>query len=312
MYKQGKLVNSEVRIENTTLCNAKCAICPRDKLTRPLMTMGLTKFINLVDQCVDLGAKSVSIFGYGEPLMDFGLADKVSYCTTLGLDTFVTTNVDLLDHSRTFELLEAGLKHIRFSVHGLFSKTYSKVHGGISFIEVIRNAFNFIIVNKKRFSSQCKVSVSVIPMNNERVEDIVDFWEDNVDWLEIWKPHNWADAKDFRALTKERKVTCGRPFNGPIQINSDGTIMACCMDFDGKLKLGDTNENTIREIFEYGVALSVLQDFHSHKDKGGLVCAKCDQLNIGDQPLLYSSRDPECGIGKTSSTKQQLCDICND
>jgi hypothetical protein len=42
-------------------------------------------------------------------------------------------------------------------------------------------------------------------------------------------------------------------------------------------------------------------------DMTGLICEKCDQLNIEDEsPLLYSSRDATRTVGKTSSTKYQM------
>ena len=42
-----RLANPEVRIENTNACNARCVICPREKMTRPVVTMGNIKISGL-------------------------------------------------------------------------------------------------------------------------------------------------------------------------------------------------------------------------------------------------------------------------
>ena len=295
-----QLINPEVRIENTNLCNAKCTICPREKMTRPLATMPQEHFEDIVDQAKDLGAETISVFGYGEPLIDPQVTEKVRYCTDHGLDTFITTNGSLLTLDKAKPLLEAGLKHIRFSVHGLFNEDYEKVHGGLSFLETIRNISNFRALNTFRNGNCCKVSVSVIPTVGEDIEAIKQAWQ-RIDYLEIWKPHNWTDGRSYRKLEKKKK-TCGRAANGPIQINADGKVMVCCFDYDAKLTVGDTYKDSLEQIIK-GKAYNRIRDKHLSGDLSGLVCEYCDQLNEGDEPLLYSSRDPECKTNTTSSTK---------
>jgi len=166
-----KLINTEVRIETTNRCNAACVICPREKMTRKKTTMGMGHFKSLVDQCKDLGAETISVFGYGEPLTDKTLVEKVAYCSEKGLKTFITTNASLLNTIPAYGLLKAGLSHIRFSVHGTFDN-YEKVHRGLVFTDVLRNIGNFIQANKTRFDHSCRVDVSVIPMTSDTATQI--------------------------------------------------------------------------------------------------------------------------------------------
>ena len=295
-----KLRNPEVRIENTNLCNAHCTICPREKMTRDKTTMPFIYFANLVDQAKEMGAETISVFGYGEPFMDKGIIEKVAYCTDKGLDTFITTNGSLLTLDKVRPLLAAGLKQIRFSVHGLFNADYEEIHKGLSFTETIRNINNFRHVNSARNGNGCKVGISVIPSHHEDIDSITQVWE-GVDFLEVWKPHNWTDGRDYRKVVQKKK-TCGRPFNGPIQINADGKVMVCCFDYDAKLTVGDVYKDSLEDIVK-GKAFDRIRDKHLSGDLSGLICEHCDQLNEDDNPLLYSSRDPECKTGKTSSTK---------
>ena len=302
-----RLKNKEVRIENTSICNANCTICPRDKFTRAKTTMPVEHFRELAIQAKYLGADTVSIFGYGEPLCDPTIVEKVKVVTELGLESFITTNASLLNTDLSSRLLDAGLRHIRFSVHGLWDN-YERVHRGLKFADVLRNTSNFIKQNR----GQAKISVSVIPMRNEKIETFRDFWEYRVDWLEIWKPHNWTTGRAYRKKTKERKLTCGRPACGPIQIQADGKVIVCCFVYNGELEVGDTYKESIEDILG-GDEFNSIREKHRNGDLSGLICATCDQLNVGDtNPLLYSNRDPECNINVTSSTKFKLEENEND
>ncbi|OFW61316.1 MAG: hypothetical protein A2W01_11215 [Candidatus Solincola sediminis] len=299
------LPNTEIRIETVSDCNSHCTICPREKMTRPIMTMGKLHFEYLVDQAVDLGAALVTPFGHGEPLLDPKIEDRIQYCTNYGLDTFITTNASLLTMDRAKALLDSGLGHIRFSCHGIGSD-YNKVHRGLSWDETLSNIEMFLELNAACNFDSCVVSVSVIPMHDELVGDIRTFWESRpIDFLEIWRPHGWAGGRSYRSV-ETRKKSCGRPFNGPIQIMADGRFIACCFDFNGELVIGDTHTSSIDFILN-GEPLRRLRSKHESGDLKGLLCERCDQLNIEDKsPLLYSSRDNTREVGKTSSAKTKL------
>jgi organic radical activating enzyme len=299
-----RLLNPEARIETTNKCQAHCVFCPRDKMTRPKTTMPNEHFESLVLQCQDLGATTISLFGYGEPLLDPEISRKVQFCTDLDLDTFITTNAGLLDLDKTYELLEAGLKHIRFSFNTL--KHYEEIHRGLKPLEVLRNIGNFIQINRQKYAKSCKVSMSFTLMYDDDLQNIKDTWERKVDWLEVWRPHNWGQGREYRKLTEKRKLRCPRPYNGPLQIQADGLVIPCCFLTNGELILGDTYKNTVKEILE-GEAYQSLRLKHNYADLSGLPCETCDQLNIEDEkPLLYSSRDPERNIDTTSGIKFKL------
>lgn len=222
----GKLINPEGRIENTSRCNASCIICPREKMTRPQITMCYGVFSTAVDQLKDLGVRAISVFGYGEPLLDTNVSDKILYCTNNGLETHMTTNGSLLDEEASYNLIYAGLKNIRFSLHGCTPLGYSRVHKGLDWLEVWSNFYRFVQLNNAA-EHPCTVHVVSIPYNGEKVETIRKTWEPYCDHLEIWKPHNWAGGRSFRSVSR-RKNTCGRPFNGPVQIQADGDVIPCC------------------------------------------------------------------------------------
>jgi hypothetical protein len=277
-------------------------MCPRAFLTRPKVDMGFEHFKDLCAQSKHLGAETISLFGFGEPLLDKTISEKVALVNMLEMEPIITTNASLLTERMAHRLLDAGLRQIRFSVHGL-GETYNKTHIGLSWKKTIRNIMNFIAMN----AGECTTHVSVIPLHGETVEEIKNFWQYMVDYLEIWRPHNWSYAKSYRKVNR-RKSTCGRPSSGPVQINADGKMMVCCFDFNAEMTIGDTYENTIEEILKGDIINSIINK-HALGDLSGLPCENCDQLNEyieEDYPLLYSNRDEKRDINVTSSTKFKL------
>lgn len=300
-----QLNNSEIRIETTNRCNGRCIFCPREEMTRPKVTMSYKHFISLIEQAYVMGVSSVSPFGFGEPLLDKNLCSKIATCHTMGFDTFVTTNVTMLTTKIAHDLLKSGLSHIRFSVHGL-GINYERVQPGFHWNTTMKNIGNFLKINHVKYDHACKVSVSVIPMHGETIDSFKLFWEKpEVDYLEVWKPHGWAGTKNYRRKTIKKLKTCGRATHGPIQIQADGKVIPCCFMTNAEVILGDTHIDALENIIK-SKKYNAFRKKHETGNLKGLPCETCDQLFIGNNPLLYSSRDKDRNINVTSSTKFNL------
>lgn len=305
MIDQGKLIIPEARIETTTLCNAKCAMCPRYKMSRSKVdTMSMEHFENLISQLKDLGAELIVLCGMGEPLVDKHMIERIRFLTENGLNSFITTNAQLLNEEMAHNLLVSGLTHLRFSVHGLLPHQYEAIHKGCRYYTVMNNIYNLMQMR----DDSIEIHTSVTPFYEENIENVRHYWENcmGVDYLEIWKPHNWINAFEYRPLTRKRKKTCGRPLKGPIEVFVDGRLRACCFDWNGDLTFGDTHKNTIVDIIKHDPDFAKLCEAHLTGNYVGYVCKHCDQRNVGDTPLLYSSRDATCETGKTSTGKNKV------
>lgn len=282
-----KLISKEARIENTSKCNARCISCPREKMSRQKTTMPLDHFKVLVDQCKALGAELIQIGGYGEPLMDLGIVEKIAYVKASGIETFVTTNGSMLTDKMGALLIDAGLDNLRISIDGTDHDAYVRAHG-LDYERLCRNLDNFFHANLNR-GHKVKLHIGCLALQGTSEKDFVDRWEKYADFLEVWRPHNWVDGRDYRKPTQER-VSCSRPLSGPLQINADGRVMVCCFDYDGRLTVGSTYHNTIEEILK-GEAFERIRKAHESGDLGGLICSRCDQrFQSHGSPLLYRSR----------------------
>jgi hypothetical protein len=301
-----KLDHPEVRIETTNYCNAACIMCPRENMTRAKVVMPFEHFCYLVDQAKDLGAEMISCFGYGEPLTDTRIFDKIKYCSDLGLKTFITTNGSLLNVKTANSLFDCGLTHIRFSAHGLRRENYNNVHRNLDWNKFIVNLRTFLDLNKKENGNGCITHITVMPILGESLADLKNYWGGLSDYLEIWQPHNWAGGRQYRLTNHNERGSCRRAFSGPIQILAGGEMVICCFDYNGDLVIGDTYVHSIERILDSNL-LHWFQEKHETNDLDGLICENCDQRFIYDEsPLLYSNEQEGSGLNKTSITKFDL------
>ncbi|MEC7641416.1 MAG: radical SAM/SPASM domain-containing protein [Nitrospinota bacterium] len=307
-----KLTNPEVRIETTNICNATCIMCPREKMDRLEGIMDMDLFKRIVDECKDLGATSVFLGGFGEPLMDDLLVDRVRYVKQRNMFCNFISNGSLWNEEAARGFIDAGLDEIRFSFYGQDKETYEEVHRGLNYEITRKNIYKLIDLRKTMGSKTPTILVYFLNLsqNEEHQDSFRAEWEPVADFIEIWKPHNFTDGRDYRGLNVPRKKeSCGRPKKGPIQFQYDGTMIPCCYDYAGKVVLGDYNEQSIPEILK-GKEYEALRQAHEKEDYSDQpLCDNCDQLLEHADALVYTNRHnlpAEEAVLLTNSNHYQL------
>ncbi len=291
-----RLQHSEVRYETTDHCNATCIMCPRDlhEDGREHGVMGLDQYEKSIDEIIPLGAKRVVLTGFGEPLMDSTLVEKVAYAHDRGLNTYMISNASLLDERRARGLTEAGLDELRVSVYGTRPETYNAVMKKLDFHKTIGNLTRFLELRNELGSRTPKLQVSylVLDENKDDVDAFREYWEPRADAIEIWKPHNFGDGRDYRQRHRslEMKTTCGRPENGPLQIQWNGEVIPCCYDYNNQIVLGNAFTTSILDVLNAS-KYRMLRMAHRRKRFGLFpYCDQCDQLLPHADALLYTNR----------------------
>jgi len=262
------------------------------------------KYRRSIDEIVGLGARQVVLTGFGEPMLDKGLEDKIAYAKGKGLRTYIITNGSALTERRACLLLQAGLDEMRVSFYGMGMDTYNAVMRGLEYDRTVKGLMQFLAI-RDTLNIPCKVMLSylVLPENEKDTDTFKAFWEPKVDFIEIWKPHNFGDGKDYRDRLGVKK-TCGRPENGPLQIQWNGEVIPCCYDYNNQIILGNAFETPVMDILG-GHRYETLRTAHR---KGDFYlfpyCVQCDQLLEHDDALIYSNRHdlPNSEAVKLSNT----------
>jgi len=265
-------------------------MCPRDKHTREHGIMDQAAYERSIDEIVGLGAEQVVLTGFGEPMLDTRLEDKIRYAKLRGLRTYIITNGSAITERRAYQLLMAGLDEMRVSFYGMRPRTYEAVMRGLDYERTVKNLMQFLAIrNSLRIPCKVQLSYLVLPENAEDVDAFRIFWRDKVDYLEIWRPHNFTDGRSYRAVTGPKR-SCGRPDNGPLQIQWNGEVIPCCFDYNNTIVLGNAFEQPIPEILA-GERYRALREAHRsgefHKYP---TCDNCDQLQVHDDAIVYTNR----------------------
>jgi wyosine [tRNA(Phe)-imidazoG37] synthetase (radical SAM superfamily) len=248
----------------------------------------LDKILNETDQYTTL-----SLPGMGEPLLDKTLDRKIEYAKKKNLSVLILTNGSLLTMNRFKKLEDLGVNSVRVSFYANNPYTYSKIHGVKSIEMFNRVKNNLTQISKIKKNTKLLFTFNVVNGTNDGcVEDWIEYWKDKADLIEVWRPHNWVDGRNYRKIQKEKLKTCGRPFKGPLQVQVDGTVNMCCFDFDGKLTIGDLKTQTLKEIFSSPLYKKIVKHHKSGDFKGsGLICENCDQRNADKSDvMIYNSK----------------------
>ena len=292
-----KLLHSEVRYEVTDHCNASCIMCPRDEhehgRAHGIMDQG--KYEKSIDEVVKLGAKQIVLTGFGEPMLDKNLELKIAYAKKNNLLTYIITNGSVLTSKRAKNILLSGLDEMRVSFYGMGKDTYNKVMQGLDFERTRDGLLKFIeLRNSLKVKTKIQISYLTLPENEKDEQKFKEFWEPLVDAIEIWRPHNFGDGRDYRDREDQEKlqdkVTCGRPSTGALQIQWDGEVIPCCYDYNNKIILGNAFEQPVLKILNEK-KYRLLRYAHN-KGLFGLFpyCDQCDQLLPHADALVYTNR----------------------
>lgn len=309
-----RLRHPEVRYEVTDHCNAECIMCPRDlhKLGRPHGIMDLEKYKKSIDEVVDLGCRQVVLTGFGEPMVDKTLEKKVQYAKGKGLRTYIISNGSLLTRQRAVRLIEAGLDELRLSYYGMRKESYERVMVGLNYEVTMSNLLGFLEARNQKGSKKPRLEINwlVLPENQEDTDSFRKFWEPRADAIEIWKPHNFGDGRSYRQRYEEAamKNTCGRPENGPLQIQWDGEVIPCCYDYNNQIVLGNAFQQPVLEILN-GDKYELLR--YAHREKQFQLfpyCNQCDQLLPHADALVYTNRH---NLPKEVAVKMSNTDLHN-
>ena len=310
------LLHPEVRYEVTDNCNASCIMCPRDKHEhgREHGIMDQAKYEKSIDEVAGLGATKVVLTGFGEPMLDRRLEKKISYARSKGLSTYIISNGSALNSKRARTLLEAGLDEMRISFYGMRTETYNAVMQGLDFDRTMKGLLEFLKL-RDEMGAKTKIQISYLELPENKGDEVAfrEFWEPKVDAIEIWKPHNFGDGRDYRDRDPalEHKTTCGRPENGPLQIQWNGEVIPCCYDYNNQIILGNAFETPVLEILN-GAKYRLLRYAHRAKEFGLFpYCDQCDQLLPHADALVYTNRHnlpPEEAVKLSNTDLYNLAD----
>lgn len=248
--KRGLVVKVDtLTVENTSICNGSCEICPYKRLKRPKTTMRHEDFCRLIDIAGKESIKKVHFANVGEPLIDPEIIRKVDYISRKGMQlSSITTNGSLLNEGLAHELLRYPWERFIFSIDGATKETYEAVRG-LSYEQVMENVRRFLELRKKLKSPVKGVRLNMVVYEKNRHEE--------ADFFAAWREHLIPGRDDIASLyavnfggqvginysagERERRIRipCGRLWDSAVMLSVSGDVILCCGDYEVDNQIGN-------------------------------------------------------------------------
>lgn len=262
---------SKIYVEITNRCNLNCSFCIHNK--RKVRDMSFDEYKIIVDKIKE-HTKEIYLHVLGEPLIHKNINEFIDYANDNGLFVNVTTNGYLINNIYNNK-----------SIHRLNVSLHS-YNGKIDIDNYLNNIFNYIdLVRDNTFVSlrlwvSNKYSSYMLNYINKRYSlNILDIHDDMkvkiTNNLIIDTNHEfiWPDLNNNYY---NENGTC-KGLRDHIGILSDGTIVPCCLDSLGIIKLGNIYEDSIDDIFSLKLVKDMKHGFENNK-KVHELCKHCSFL----------------------------------
>lgn len=276
-------------IEITNICNLSCEFCPKTSRTPEFMNSIF--FENILNQIKD-HSKFIYFHVLGEPLLHPNLKTFLDLSYKHDFKVNLTTNGTLINKVRDTLLGSLGLRQINISLHSFDANPINQTMD-----EYLKNIFSFIKEASEKSNILFALRLwnlddNVSPYNKEKNRYILDMIENNFK----------LNYKIKEALTNVRGINLApnvflnqaSRFNWPMEKNKffsnngfchglrdqvailvDGTVVPCCLDSQGIIKLGNIKETSFSEIINGKRACALYDGFTGRKVVEEL-CTKCD------------------------------------
>lgn len=260
-----------VSIEPTSLCNLRCPECPTGSgmIKRENVNLDLSLYEKIIDEIKNT---TLHLFLYfqGEPFMNRDIFHMIRYASEKKIFTIISTNGQFLDKKINQKIIESGLNRLIISIDGADQATFQKYRVGGDLNRVLEGSKN--LSEHKRITRQRNPEIIfqflVFKHNEDQIESIKKLGKisgaDRV-WIKSAQIINAQTAIDTIPLNsnysrytidEEGKIIiksrlrnhCKRLWRTTV-ITTDGCVIPCCFDKEGKYVMGDLKSNKLSEIW---------------------------------------------------------------
>jgi len=266
----------KIYIEITNICNLKCKFCP--ETIRKKQSMDIEKFEEIIKK-IHNHTQLVCLHVKGEPLLHNQLEEILKILEKYNLKANITTNGTLIKDKLEILKNSKSVRQINFSIHSI-------LQNGVLNDQYLKDIFESaqqlenIIISYRLWNLQ--------NINNNNVNDeIIRIMEKyyNIKNLkqklienEFFKiKENIFINQDIEFvwpnINFEKIIEKGRclALKEQVAILVDGTVVPCCLDNDGVIKLGNIFKESMSEILEKPFSIEIKKNF----ENGVITCELC-------------------------------------
>ncbi|MBT4889929.1 MAG: radical SAM protein [Rhodospirillales bacterium] len=308
-------------VETTNHCNMTCVMCPRTTLmTRENQWIDKEAFENILDQMAphkeeDLNdfwkfiketygitfeyrsenafyfyivSRCLILHGYGEPLVDKNIVERVQACTDRNIPTYFSCVPANLSVKRAEEVMKAGLSVLKFSMDGLTNEQQKSVRGRLNDFDKSYQTMLDVIEMREKKGYKTLIVPTMIALSEDD-----DTKEMHQKFLDMWKGYDvfaYVKSQDNRWYFEDddemdnnshyQEQYCEYPWSS-MTVMADGSVVPCTQDYNCEMKLGDIHDNSLQEIWN-GDAYEKFRHWHitGNFPEGHKCATRCDQVKL--------------------------------
>jgi radical SAM protein with 4Fe4S-binding SPASM domain len=245
-------------IENTSICNLTCIHCSHRELQRVRRHMSRPLHDKIVEE-LGANAPDTEIWPtfYGEALImgyKSELWERLDYAAKVGCRNLVLNSNGTLLHrwDSIDKILNSPLRRFILSLDGLSKQTFELIREKAKWDEVYPAVEELC---RRRLARGQKYPIivaqfSVMEQNAHEVDDYRTFWEERGAEVKVRPMLEWTRTGTVRTDTimhdTDFRIACPWGYN-TMAVHQDGSVVACAVDYEGKFKVGNLNEISIKE-----------------------------------------------------------------
>ncbi len=266
--------------EITNVCNAACTFCPGN--TREPHFVTDEEFDAVLTKLKDR-VEYLYFHLMGEPLLHPHVSEFAARAKKCGFKVMITTN-GILSREVGIPLVKTGaISKISISLHSHEANSL-----GISLDEYLSSCFDLAVTAAEN-NTVCALRLWNLGVENAQNDAVIcalrarfgTEWTEirsgfkiaEYIFLEYGERFDWPDEHEC-----DREVTFCHALRNQIGVLSNGTVVPCCLDAEGRINLGNLYESDLDGILSSERAKALYDGFSAHKAVEKL-CQSCGYAN---------------------------------
>lgn len=308
--------------ETTNACNMRCKMCPRTTMmTRKIETIDNVVFTDVMDQVKPFSSanwgkwqnfveknyhiprtdmsenhfflyvipKVVVLHGYGDPLLDKHISERVKILSERGIPSYFSCNPSNINIDRTLEVFESGLDYIKFSIESVEDSRHKQIRGSASnFTDSFRKILRLIELKEAR-DYRATIVITMLNLGKPWQYDEFQKLKDIFRGLDVYiylksQDQQWYENNNQQTGSLHWIEFCQFPWTS-MTVKSNGEVAMCVEDFNNEIILGDVRKESLHAIWNSAKYRNLREDhFNLTRD---IKCTKqCDMKLVGNMNLL--------------------------
>jgi len=305
-------------IETTNACNMKCEMCPRTTMmTRKIETLDQETFEKVVDQVAPFSVeewntwelfieenyritphemsenhfflyiipKIIQLHGYGDPLLDKRMADRVKVLSKKGFMTYFSCNPANIDINKNLEMFDSGLDYIKYSIETVDDVLHKKIRGKASNFSESYKKLVKLLGEKEKHNYKTTIIITMLDLHRFNQEEEYEKLRDAFEGLDVYvylksQDTQWYQDKFEGTKSVHWSEFCQHPWMS-MTVKSNGEVVMCMEDFNNEIILGDARKESLYDIWN-GKKYQQFRKDHFELTHGIKCAEQCDMKLVGN------------------------------